>query len=266
MIPATMVDRHIADFWTQVLPDIRVHAGVPLKEGGGVGWAIRKDSPQLKSALDEFAAEHRQGTLLGNITLRRYLSDADYVANPTEGEAQKRYEAALPIFQETAGRYGFDPLLLTAMAFQESGLDQSMISPVGAVGIMQLMPTTAADPNVGIPDISTMENNVNAGAKYLRFLQDRYFSDEPLDVLNRHLFAFVAYNAGPARVARLRAEASDLGLDPNVWFRNVEHVAARRIGREPVQYVSNIYKYYLTYRRFEELEGGKRPAALRRQP
>ena len=256
MIPATVVDQHIADFWTQVFPDIRVHAGVPLKEGGAVAWAIRKDSPQLKSALDEFAAEHRQGTLLGNITLRRYLADVDYVANPTEGEAQRRYAAALPVFREYAGEYGFDPLMLLAMAYQESGLDQSMISHVGAVGIMQLMPTTAADPNVGIPDISSMENNVHAGAKYLRFLLDRYFSDEALDELNEHFFAFVAYNAGPARVARLRAEASELGFDPNVWFRNVEHVAARRIGRETVQYVSNIYKYYLTYKRIEQLGGG----------
>jgi membrane-bound lytic murein transglycosylase MltF len=254
LLPATVVDNHMADFWGQIFPGIQVHGDLPIKEGGGVAWAIRKDSPQLKAELDEFAAEHRQGTLLGNITLRRYLSDIEYVANPTEGEAQRRFNRALPVFQEYAGEYGFDPLLVLALGYQESGLDQSAESHVGAQGIMQLMPSTAADPNVGIPDVSTMENNVHAGTKYLRFLLDQYFSNEPLDELNEHFFAFASYNAGPGRVARLRAEASELGLDPNVWFRNVEHVAARRIGRETVQYVSNIYKYYLTYSRIEELE------------
>ena len=221
-----------------------------------MAWAIRKDSPQLKAALDEFATDHRQGTLLGNIALRRYLSDIEYVANPTEGEAQSRFNRALPVFQEYAGEYDFDPLLLLALGYQESGLDQTVMSGVGAIGIMQLMPSTAADPSVGIPDISTMEDNVHAGTKYLRFLLDRYFSDEPLNELDKHLFAFAAYNAGAGRVARLRAEALELGLDPNRWFRNVEHVAARRIGRETVQYVSNIYKYYLTYRRSRNSSGG----------
>jgi len=266
VIPATVVDRHMADFWSQVFPDLRVHLQAPLKEGGAVGWAMRKDSPLLKRALDEFAAEHRRGTLLGNITLNRYLADVDYVVNATEGDAQRRYDDALPVFQKYATEYGFDPLLLMAMAYQESGLDQGMTSGVGALGIMQLMPATAADPNVGIPDISTMENNVHAGTKYLRFLLDRYFSDEQLDELNQHFFAFAAYNAGPARVAQLRTEASQLGLDPNVWFRNVERVAARRIGREPVQHVSNIFKYYLTYKRFEELKRSSGPAALRHRP
>jgi membrane-bound lytic murein transglycosylase MltF len=247
LIPATVVDKHMADFWAQVFPGIRIHSELPLREGGGVAWAIRKGSPELKTALDRFAGEHRQGTLLGNITLRRYLADVDYVANPTVGEAQARFDEALPVFQRFANEYQLDPLMLLALAYQESGLDQSVESHVGAQGIMQLMPTTAADPNVGIPDISTMENNVHAGTKYLRFLLDRYFADEPLDELNEHFFAFAAYNAGPARVARLRAEAEELGLDPNLWFRNVEQVAARRIGRETVQYVSNIYKFYLAY-------------------
>jgi membrane-bound lytic murein transglycosylase MltF len=255
VIPATVVDRHMAEFWSQIFSDLRVHLQAPLREGGAVGWAIRKSSPQLKGALDEFAAEHREGTLLGNITLRRYLSDVDYVVNATGEEAQRRYDDALPVVRRYATEYGFDPLLLMAMAYQESGLDQSMTSRAGALGIMQLMPRTAADPNVGISDISTLENNVHAGTKYLRFLLDRYFSDEALDELNQHLFAFAAYNTGPARVAQLRTVASELGLNPNVWFRNVERVAARRIGQEPVKHVSSIYKYYLTYKRFEELKG-----------
>jgi membrane-bound lytic murein transglycosylase MltF len=72
--------------------------------------------------------------------------------------------------------------------------------------------------------------------------------------LNQGLFTFAAYNAGPARVAKLRKEASELGLDPNVWFNSVEIVAAKRIGRETVQYVSNIFKYYTAYKIISERE------------
>ena len=57
-----------------------------------------------------------------------------------------------------------------------------------------------------------------------------------------------AYNAGPARIARLRADTKKRGFDPNVWFGNVEYLAAEKIGSETVSYVSNIYKYYIAYR------------------
>jgi membrane-bound lytic murein transglycosylase MltF len=127
---------------------------------------------------------------------------------------------------------------------------------VGAVGIMQILPSTAADKNVGIPDIKELENNIHAGIKYLRFLRDRYFSDPAMDLLNQNLFAFAAYNAGPAKISRLRNRAKKAGFDPNVWFGNVEILAAKKIGRETVQYVSNIYKYYVAYR----LAGDRRQA------
>ena len=113
---------------------------------------------------------------------------------------------------------------------------------------MQLLPSTADDPNVDIHNIEKMENNIHAGVKYLRFLNDRYYEKEPMDILNKRAFALASYNAGPAKVAKLRKEAREMGLDPNVWFRNVEIVAAKRIGRETVQYVSNIYKYYVASR------------------
>ncbi len=113
---------------------------------------------------------------------------------------------------------------------------------------MQLLPSTASDPNVGINDISKADSNIHAGVKYLNFLRDRYFNDPQINPLNRTLLALAAYNAGPRRLINLRNEAKAKGYDPNVWFDNVELVAARTIGRETVQYVANIYKYYVAYR------------------
>jgi membrane-bound lytic murein transglycosylase MltF len=164
------------------------------------------------------------------------------------------------LFQTYADRFSFDWLMVAAQAYQESGLDQSKRSPVGAIGVMQVTPATASDKRVAIEGIERLEQNIHAGTKYLRLLADDYFSDRGIDHRNRMLFCFAAYNAGPHRVQSLRREAAKLGLDPNKWFRNVEIVAARRLGRETVQYVSNIFKYYLAYQMIHERGELKRVA------
>jgi membrane-bound lytic murein transglycosylase MltF len=135
---------------------------------------------------------------------------------------------------------------MAAQGYQESGLSQSVKSPVGAIGVMQVMPATGKDLKVG--DISQVDANIHAGVKYIRFIIDQYYKDEPMDGLNKALFAFASYNAGPGRIRQLRREAEKRGLDPNLWFGNVEQIASERIGRETVTYVSNIYKYYVAYR------------------
>ena len=137
--------------------------------------------------------------------------------------------------------------MIAAQGYQESGLDQSVVSRTGAIGIMQMLPSTAAGKSVGIPDISTEENNIHAGTKYLRYIVDHYFDDPEIDEVNRTLFALASYNAGPNRIRRFRTTAADQGYDPNVWFRNVEVVVANEVGREPVRYVGNIFKYYTVY-------------------
>lgn len=182
------------------------------------------------------------------MVLKRYLGDAERIRNPADEEDLAKFRAYSDYFRRYAGQYEFDWLLLIAQGYQESQLDQSRRSPAGAMGIMQLKPATAADRNVGIPDIRTAENNIHAGAKYMRFLADRYFSDPGIDALDQGLLTLAAYNAGPARVAKLRAKAAAAGLDPDVWFHNVEVIAARDIGRETVDYVGNIYKYYVAYK------------------
>ena len=259
LLPATVVDSHKAGFWAGIFDHIKVHEDLAVRTGGEIAWAFRKDSPKLAEAVNAFVANHKKGTLLGNVLLNRYLKNTTWAKRALDGGDRARFERTVEIFRKYGDMYDFDPLMLAALAYQESGLDQSVRSKAGAVGVMQLLPSTAADPNVGIPDISTIENNVHAGTKYLRFIRDRYFSDPAMDPLNQTLFTFAAYNAGPARVAGLREEASRTGLDPDEWFGSVEHVAAKRIGRETVQYVSNIGKYWVAYRlasRHLELRNG----------
>jgi membrane-bound lytic murein transglycosylase MltF len=248
----TVADDFLVNLWSQVLGDIQPHPDVAVRTGTHLGWAIRKDSPKLKQLLDDFARKNRQGTLTGNILINRYFKSADWIKNPGNERDAERFRTMVGLFQKYGHQYDLNYLLVTAQAYQESGLDQSARSGAGAIGVMQLLPSTARDKNVGIPDIEILENNIHAGVKYLRFIMDRYYKDAPMDNVDRHLFAFASYNAGPARIAGLRKKAKQMGLDPNKWRGHVEVVAAREIGRETVTYVANILKYYLAYRMVEQ--------------
>ena len=218
---------------------------------------LEKNSPQLKKVINQFIKTHKKGTLLGNVILNRYLRANKWVKNSLAAKEQEKLYVVKKLFQKYGSQYGFDWLLIAALSYQESGHDQNKRSPSGAVGIMQILPSTAADKNVNIQSIEKVENNVHAGIKYLAFIRDRYFSDRHIDNLNQELFSIAAYNAGPASIAKLRKEAAQTGLDSNKWFQNVEVIAAKRIGRETAQYVRNIFKYYIAYKAISDRKKSK---------
>jgi len=243
-----VVDDYKADIWASVFENLVVRKDIVFRSGGQLGFAMRKGSPKLREYVNGFVKTHRQGTLKGNILINRYVDDFDWSKNILGAADYERFLEVLDIFEQYGNRYGVDYLIVAAQGYQESQLKQSARSRAGAVGIMQLLPSTAADSNVGIGDISTADANIHAGVRYLDFLRTRYFSDLWADDFNRTLFALAAYNAGPARVMKLRQKAAEQGYDPNKWFDNVEIIAAKEIGRETVQYVANILKYYVVYR------------------
>jgi membrane-bound lytic murein transglycosylase MltF len=235
------------DLWAQVFPALNVHPEIAVATGGEIAWAFRKGIPKLTEALNEFVKRQKQGTAAGNILIKKYLGSTKWVKKARSGDDLKRFRSMVELFRKYSDQYEFDWLLMAAQGYQESGLDQAKRSPVGAIGVMQVMPATAQDKAVNIPDIEKLESNIHAGIKYNRWVVDNFYDDEAILPVNRQLFAFASYNAGPGRVARLRKEAEEQGLDPNRWLNNVELIAAKRIGRETVQYVANIYKYYLAY-------------------
>lgn len=258
LVPLIVMDKHKADLWKQVFPKVTVHEGIAVRTGGEIAWAIRKGSPQLKAAVDDFVTRHRKGTATGNMILTRYLKSAKYIKDAASESERKKFLDLIQFFKQYGDKYSVDWLLMAAQGYQESQLDQSVRSPVGAIGVMQIMPATGKELKVG--DIRRTQPNIEAGVKYMRVMIDRYYGDEPMTDLDKVLFTFASYNAGPARVARLRQEAAKRGLDPNIWFHNVEYVAAERIGAETVTYVSNIYKYYIAYRLITEAQEAKQQA------
>lgn len=245
LLQAIVVDDWKARIWVQILPRIKINEGASVRSGGLIGWAIRKDSPKLSEILNEYYATYikKQGLMAARI--KQYYSRIKQIKDSTQGEDGKRFEATLALFRKYGTEYRFDPLMLAAQGYQESQLNQEAKSHVGAIGVMQLMPATGAGLKVG--DIRNIEPNIHAGAKYMDQLISR-LADANFDEANRTLFAFACYNAGPGNIARMRKEAGKRGLNPNLWFNNVELVTAEKIGIETTTYVRNIYKYYVAYR------------------
>lgn len=248
LLPFAVVDDHKADIWRQVFNQLKARPDLIVSSGGDVAWAIRKESPLLKAELDAFFETHTSMSSFGATVKRRYYSDAKVVKNAFSEEAAGRFKQLVSVFVKYGRQFGFDPVLLIAQAFQESQLDQKRRSPAGAVGLMQIKPSTAAGKPIGIVGVTEdADRNVNAGVAYLRHLSDAYIREPGISARNRTLMAFAAYNAGPRNLQKFRAAASASGLDPNVWFNSVEQGAARVVGRETVQYVGNIYKYFVAY-------------------
>ena len=257
LIPAIVVDNYLASFWKRVFPNLRVQEHVAVRTGGTLALAIRKNSPELSATLNKLLGNYGLGTAFGATVRRKYLVNTTYVKSAASEAERKKFLALVQLFRAYSDKYSMDFLLMAAQGYQESMLNQEAKSAVGAIGIMQVMPDTGKELNVG--DIRQLEPNVHAGVKYMRRVMDTYFKDAPMDDLNKGLFTFASYNAGPGRIRQLRKEAEQRGLNPNVWFGNVERVASERIGRETVTYVSNIYKYYVAYRLV--LEESQRRAA-----
>lgn len=248
LLPWTAVDAHKASLWTKAFTDLKPRDDIVFSSGGKIAWAIRKNSPLLKAELNKFIATHKVGTTFGNIIRNKYYRSDKMLKRAYAAEDIEKFNDLLALFRKHGDAYSFDYIMLIAQGYQESQLDQNRRSPRGAVGIMQLLPATAADKAVGIPDIDKdADRNIEAGSKYLRYLVGRYLDDPQLAPRDQLLMAFAAYNAGPANLRKFRDKADKMGLNPNVWFGNVENAAATIVGRETVQYVSNIYKYYVAY-------------------
>jgi membrane-bound lytic murein transglycosylase MltF len=248
LVSVLIVDKHKADFWRQVFPKITVHDDLALRTGGEVAWAVRKGNPQLKAMLDEFAVAVTSGKYVKQREriYANYLKNTQFVKDAASEKERRKFLSLIDFFQKYGDKYDVDWLLMAAQGYQESALNQKARSHVGAIGVMQIMPATGKELKVG--DIRKVEANIHGGIKYMRWMIDQYYGKEPMTRLDKALFAFASYNAGAGRISQLRREAAQRGLDPNVWFHNVEYVAAEKIGHETVTYVSNIYKYYIAYR------------------
>jgi membrane-bound lytic murein transglycosylase MltF len=247
LVPMTVAEDKVAQYWVKVLPNLKIHSQIVVA-ASPLAWAVQQNTPQFKSVVNEFIRDHKIGTLYGNTVTAKYLSRIKWVTDAIAGEDLAHFEEMVRLFHIYGDKYHFPYLLLAAQGYQESRLNPGLRSKAGAVGVMQIKPSTAAADPIDITGIEKIDRNIEAGAKYLRYMVSHYYAMEPMDQVTKGLFALASYDAGPHRIEKLRPLAAAEGYDPNLWFNNVEFTAARRIGAETPNYVSNIYKYYLAYK------------------
>lgn len=263
MLGADIIDNavcedYLAAFWGPAFGGLALHRELPLTAGGSTAWAVRRDNPRLLAGLNAFLLSHAARKTEGATCSPASCRGARILANPFRMPGAR---PLLPLFRRYARAYGFDWLEALAQGFQESGLDQSAVSPDGALGIMQVLPATGRI--VGEPDVTRIPGNIRAGLKYMRRLVRRYFDDPALNARERFLFALAAYNAGPTRILALREQARREGLNPDVWFGSVERLALRGLGPETVNYVRAVRNTALAFRLALERERTKRVRARR---
>ncbi|MGY0616734.1 transglycosylase SLT domain-containing protein [Vibrio sp. FJH11] len=255
-VKATVLDSHKATLWLNVMDDIRVHKKVPLRKSGKIAWAMRKDSPQLKAVVNKFIKKSRSGTLLGNVIYGKYIDNTRWLDKALNPKKMAQLEKLSALFSRYGEKYDIDYLLIAAIAYKESGFNNNLVGRSGAVGIMQILPSTARDPNINIQNVRQLENNVHAAVKYLAFLRRQYFSDKAITAENKLYFTLAAYNAGPGNVERIRKLAARQGYNPNVWFNNVEVVMKKNLN-STAGYVTTINRYYIIYKQLEHLDRAK---------
>lgn len=249
IIPLTVTDSYKGRIWLGgMISGLKAHKLIPLRSNGTSAWALRKNSPELLKAVNGYLASVSRNSLYSDMTLRRLLVHSDQMSNILAPDPMGRLATIRKVLEKYANQYDLDWLMLAALGYKESGLNPKVRSHKGAVGIMQLLPGTGREVGINGARLTTLEGNVEAACRYMRLILDTYFNDPKLDRLNRHLFALAAYNAGPNRVQALRGKAEKLGLDPNVWFGNVDQLVANEVGQGPINYVGTIYKYYVAYR------------------
>ena len=259
LIEATVADSHMLDLWARVFPGIRIHTGAPIRTDGEIAWAFRKNSPLLAEKIDGFVASAKLGTEHGNLLRREFLNSDRWLRPAASEENSQRLKAYWDHFRKYGAMYDVDPHLIAAVAFQESRFDPKLVMRrSGATGLLQMMPSTARLPIVGITDLLDPESNVHAFAKYFRHLRRHYVDQPDVSDLDRLMLVLASYNAGPTRIARLRRKARD----PDVWFESVEWSVWSDVGSETVDYVRNVFRYYVTFRNMSE-GLGLRPAPPR---
>jgi membrane-bound lytic murein transglycosylase MltF len=264
LLPAIVVDDWVARLWVQIIKGLRLHPKAAIREGAEIGWAVRPDNPKLLATLNRAIVEITGKVDRWPAQTRSYLERLKQLHTATQGSDMQRFHDTVEIFRRYAGQYRFDTLLLVALGYEESRLEQQVRSSAGAIGLMQVKPIVGR--TLGINDISKADPNVHAGTKLLAKLMDDYFKDAQFDEQNRTLFAFAAYGMGAGALQSVRRQADARKLDPNVWFNNVERVAAARVGGETVRAVRNIYKYYVAYKLIEEADAARKAATGAAKP
>ncbi|NMY39495.1 MULTISPECIES: transglycosylase SLT domain-containing protein [unclassified Pseudomonas] len=258
----TLVEQPIAERWAALMPKLRFDRKVLVSEPGAMRWYVRRDASMLRASIDRFLTTYSVPDDQ-NVAFERVYRRLYRVHYPLARADRQKLEKLRPVLQKHARQQGMDWLNLAALAFKESTLNPNAKGSGGAMGLLQITPSAAQ--RVGVNNIQSVDNNVQAGAKYLAMIRRKFFASPKLNERERMAFVLAAYNMGPERVQGMRAEAKRRGLNPNQWFFQVERIAMEQVGMGAVSYVNSVNKYFLAFdRERDSLEPDEPKLALRK--
>jgi soluble lytic murein transglycosylase-like protein len=182
--------------------------GTPIAKGS-MHWAVRPGDSLLTAELNDHLRSRKVKRTLGAWSRQ----DA-----PRRDTSLSRFDVQL------LGHDGWDRATLTALIFTESRFNTGIVSPAGATGLMQLIPSTAERMNRGPVDLTDPVQNIRVGLRYLRYLS-LFWHDRGVPPNERLPFVMASYNTGPAPVERAQKKAAKAGYDPLVWLGNVDQIA-----------------------------------------
>ncbi len=261
-IPATIISSAQAKLWEHIFTNIKFHTEFPVSSHNTMNWAIRNYNYHLLNIVNQFIALYNQDTKSGKKIVGTYFRP---LANSTSTHSKKQslstmgmkfdeFQKFKTVFKKYGEEYDLDWRLLMSQAYQESTFNPNAKSPKGPIGLFQVSPTMAQNFLVNsVDELKTIDGNAKAATKYLKYIVDNYLKGSYyLDNQNKMAFALASYNAGPGRIKYYRTLAERQGLDPNVWFNNVEKIVAEKGLSETVNYVSSILKRYRAFVQSEE--------------
>ena len=263
-ISLTVAQENVADLEAEYFSNLVVTPTIGAPSG--IGWAVRRNAPALRRALNAWIQENRSSSRWASLYQTYFVDRRGYRERIETGYLSAEtgtlsaYDA---ILQQAAPAIGWDWRLLASQMFQESRFDPDARSWAGAQGLLQIMPATARE--LGVDDPFDPRANIAGAVKYLGWLDREYWRDAIPDSTERVRFILASYNVGAGHVMDAQRLAEAAGGDPARWpdgaywllqksraevynRPEVRHGYCR--GLEPVQYVERILDRYATYAQF----------------
>ncbi len=265
-IKYTVADENVALLNQAYYPDLYVDLPISLPQK--IAWATRINASALTESINEWL-DSDNGKNAFKKAYRKYFGSPRSQGRRVKHERGSLLGARISpydhLIRQEAERFDFDWRLITALVYEESNFDPKAVSWAGAFGLMQLMPTTAAQ--YGVDTSANDQENIMAGLALLDDLRDLWTEKIP-DEEERIKFIVASYNVGAGHILDARQIARDLGLDPDVWTNNVEECIllkskpewyrAKNVrfgycrGTEPYEYVRDVMSIYGHYKEVYE--------------
>lgn len=265
-IDYTISDENIALLNEASYKNIDVKTKISLSQR--IAWGVRKSSTALLDTIN-YWMDSIKTTRYFAVTYNKYYKNRyAYKRRVTshyilmEGGNISSYDE---IIKEYSQKLNWDWRLMASQIYQESQFKPNAKSWAGAVGLMQLLPTTGK--MFGVTNLFDPKFNIKAGTKFLISL-DKYWRKFIADSTERIKFVLASYNIGRGHIDDARKLAEKYGVNPNVWKDNVEYYLLQKSkpkyyndevvrngycrGKETVKYVREIFERYEHYKKFIE--------------